>query len=116
MLQGTCASPSSGDVEVIDVTGNLGRRDAREIAARVHRALGVGSRRFVVDLTQADAVQEATLTLALLGVRSSLARAEGRLVVAARNDVAERLAATLRMDRVLGATASRCAALSHART
>jgi hypothetical protein len=102
-------------VEVIDVEGDLGRREAREIAARVHQAVGEGAVRFVVDLTRADSVPEGTLTLALLGVRPALARAEGRLVVAANDDVAGRLAATLRLDGVLGAAASRLEALAACR-
>jgi hypothetical protein len=102
----------SEPVEVIDVAGDLGRRDAREIAARVHRALGEGAVRFVVDLTRAGSVPEGPLTLALLGLRPALARAEGRLVVAASDEVAGRLAAVLRLDDVLGAAASRPAALA----
>jgi hypothetical protein len=99
-------------VEVIDVAGDLGRRDAREIAARVHRALGQGAQRFVVDLTRAGSVPEGPLTLALLGVRPALARADGRLVVAASDEVAGRLASVLRLDGVLGAAASRPEALA----
>jgi hypothetical protein len=99
-------------VDVISIGGDFRRSDARELARRVHTALGAGEHRFVVDLTAARGIAEGALVLSLLGVRAALARVDGRLVVAAGDDVAHRLADVLRLDDVLGVAGSRREALA----
>src|SRR5205823_1130099 len=53
--------------------------------------------------------------LAMLGMRSALARADGCLVIAANEETADRLADGLRLDDVLGAASSRADALAEVR-
>lgn len=102
-------------VETIAFTASLRRRDLRALSGRLRDAADAGQRRLVLDLTGADDVNEGPLTLMLLGLRSELLRRSCRLVVAAEDGVAQRLAVSLRLDEVIGAAPSLVAALEQVR-
>lgn len=106
-------APPEG-AQVIRLPGAFGVHAARSLSRRVRRDLGRGTRRFVVDLTEAPAVAEGPLVLALLSLRSALERAEARLVVAGPEALASRLAASLRLDGALDAAPSLAEALETA--
>jgi hypothetical protein len=115
-VRGTAADVARDAVVVIAVAAVFGPGEARMLSRRVRDASQAGERLFVVDLTEAARVAEAPLMITLLSVRSALIRNAGRLVVAAEPALACRIATGLRLDEVIGAAASRDAAIEQALT
>jgi hypothetical protein len=100
-------APSADHVVAITVTNAFRRRDAQEVSRCVRAGVDAGERRFVLDISDADTVNEGLLILTLLGLRSELHRRSGRLVVAARSGLARRLGSRLRLDDLIDAASSR---------
>ena len=99
-------------VSVIAFAPSFDRSDARSLLRCVRDGAAAGEQRFVVDLMRARYVNEGSLCLALLGLRSDLRRRSGRLVIAADRGLALRLARSLRLDEVVDAASSLEDALS----
>jgi hypothetical protein len=97
----------TGGVVAITVTSAFRRRDASEVSRCVRDGVDAGERRFVLDISGAETVNEGLLVLTLLGLRSELQRRSGRLVVAARSGLARRLGTRLRLDDLIDAAPSR---------